>query len=266
MEIYVTAQRWTENLLAGVRERGMTGVTLGDLFCQKRMFANEWFDVPDFARMAREQGLRVIFQTPVYNTARSIEPTLSLIRKLVAAGLLDVVLVHDIGVLNELSSLPVERWWDRFAFNRDFVPNAYLVDFLSRQNVSRIEVLRPAHIKPVVEAGCSVLLYSYGPEIASFGRVCYTEYFMDEPCERQILCSRPNSYIASVDKVPLQYTADGYFLIDRNEPMHLLPELTAEHERQVSGLTVYIRNMAELDALLPLTARFETRRNGGQPA
>lgn len=265
MEIYVTAQRWTEQLLRDVCSRGVTGVILGDLFCQKRMFTHEWFDVPDFARLAREMGVGVIFQTPVYNTPHTIEPTLSLIYKLSAAGLLDAALVHDIGLLTELGRLPIERWWDRFAFNRDFVPNAYLVDFLGRHGISRVEALRPIHINPVADAGSSVLLYAYGPEIASFGRVCYTEYFLGEPCERKILCRQPRAYIASVDKVPLQYTADGYFLIDRNEPLHLMPELSAEHLARVGGLTAYIRNAAELDALFSLPARLSNVAAVGEP-
>ena len=256
MELNVTAQRWTESLLADIcgRDWGTTGIILGDLFCQKRMFANDWFDLPDFSRLARELGARVIFQTSVYNTPRALEPPRTLSAKLSAAGLLDAVLVHDIGVLNELRGLPVERWWDRFAFNRDFVPNDYLVDFLGQQGVSRIEVLRPNHVSPVVEAGGAALLYAYGPEITSFGRICYTEYFLDTPCERHILCSRPGSYIASVDKVPLQYTADGYFLIDRSEPLHQLTDLTAETLRQAGGLTAYVRSAADVDALAALAA------------
>lgn len=249
MELYITAQRWTEALMSEVCDHA-TGVILGDLFCQKRMFANEWFDLQDFAQLAKAKGTRVIFQTPTYNTPRTLEATLSAVRKLAGAGLLDAVLVHDVGVLVQLADLPVERWWDRFAFNRDFVPNAYLVDFLREQRVSRIEVLRPGHINHVAEAGCSVLLYGYGPEIASFGRVCYTEYFLNEPCEQKILCHQRNPVIASVDKVPLQYAADGYFLIDQTDPMHIVTDLTDGQTRQVGGLTAYIRDAADLARLL----------------
>lgn len=249
MELYITAKRWTEELMAEVCAHA-TGVILGDLFCQKRMFANEWFDLQDMARLAKEKGVQVIFQTPTYNTPRTLEPTLSAIRKLSGAGLLNAVLVHDVGVLVQLKELPVECWWDRFAFNRDFVPNSYLVEFLREQGVTRIEVLRPGHINSVADADCSVLLYGYGPEIASFGRICYTEYFLDEPCEQKILCNRHNPVIASVDKVPLQYAADGYFLIDRTEPMHIISDLTTELAQRVVGLTAYIRNAADLMSLL----------------
>lgn len=253
MELHVTAQRWTPELLDEVCDVA-TGVILGDLFCQKRMFAHEWFDLPDLARQAKNRGVRVVFQTPTYNTPRTLELTLSAIRKLADADLLDAVLVHDIGVLTQLRELPVECWWDRFAFNRDFVPNAYLVDFLREQGVSRVEVLRPIHINAVADAGGAVLLYGYGPEIASFGRICYTEYFLNEPCEQKILCHRHNPVITSVDKVPLQYAADGYLLIDQTDPMHIVSDLAPELAGRVAGLTASIRSAAELSLLTELRA------------
>src|SRR5215204_6379483 len=96
--VYVAAQRWSRPLLEAVGEIA-TGVILGDLFCQKRMFENEWFDLLDFAQRARSLGLEVVFQSPAYNTTRTVEQTVSLVRKLAGESLLDAALVHDVGVV-----------------------------------------------------------------------------------------------------------------------------------------------------------------------
>jgi len=247
--VYVTAQRWSAAMLESLRGHA-TGVILGDLFCQKRMFENEWFDVPGLAEEARRLGFEVLFQSPAYNTTRTIEPTLALIRKLARAGLLDGVLVHDIGVVDAVRELPrLALWWDRFSFNRDFIPNAPLITFLRGQGISRVEVTRPGHVGDVAGGGCGALLYGYGPEVASFGRICYTEDFLDEPCERKILCSGSRPFIASADKVPLQYVADGYTLLDKNDPVVRLTPLDGSVASHVTGITAYVRTAEEIPAM-----------------
>jgi hypothetical protein len=249
LSIYVTAQRWSIAFLDALRGHA-TGVVLGDLFCQKRMFEDEWFDIFDLARHARSVGFEVVFQTPAYNTPRSLEPTMALIRKLARENLIDAALVHDIGVVQAMEEYSgVSLWWDRFSFNRDFIPNAPLITFLRNQRISRIEVTRPAHVGDVAEGGCGVLLYCYGPEIASFGRICYTEYFLNEPCERKILCARSRPFIASVDKVPLQYLADGYTLLDKDDPMVRLSPLEPALVNRIDGMTAYLRGPEEIAAL-----------------
>jgi hypothetical protein len=247
--LYVAAQRWSAAMLQGLRGHAR-GIVLGDLFCQKRMFENEWFDLPGLAEHARRVGFDVIFQSPAYNTTRTMESTLALIRKLAQSGLIDAVLVHDIGMVEAMRDLSgLALWWDRFSFNRDFIPNAPLIAFLRGQGISRIEVTRPGHVSDVAAGGCGVLLYGYGPEIASFGRICYTEHFLDQPCERKILCARSRAFIASVDKVPLQYLADGYTLIDKDDPEVRLAPLDPELAGCVSGITAYLRAPEEIPLL-----------------
>lgn len=247
--LYVTAQRWSATMLQSLRGQA-TGVIMGDLFCQKRMFENEWFDLPGLAEQARNAGFEVIFQTPAYNTTRTMEPTLALIRKLAQGNLIDAVMVHDIGVVEAIRDLPaLPLWWDRFAFNRDFIPNAPLVRFLRGEGISRVEVTRPGHVGDVAGGGCGVLLHGYGPEVASFGRICYTEDFLNEPCERKILCARSRPFIASVDKVPLQYIADGYTLLDKDDPVVRLAPLGPDVASHVTGITAYLRSPEEIPAM-----------------
>jgi hypothetical protein len=260
--IYVTAQRWSLAIAEALRDHAR-GIILGDLFCQKRMFENDLFDLLDIARSAKDLGFEVVFQTPVYNTTRTMDPTLALIRKLAGDGRLDAILVHDIGVVQAIQEVKgVELWWDRFSFNRDFVPNAPLMEFLRGQGISRVEVIHPAHVPAVADHGLGVLLYGYGPEIASFGRICYTEYFLNEPCERKILCRHSQPVIASVDKVPLQYVADGYTLIDKNEPVVRLPAIEPDLARRITGLTAYLRGPEEIESL---DERVRTLWDSGTP-
>lgn len=262
--VYVTAQRWSRTMLQSLRGHA-TGIVLGDLFCQKRMFENEWFDVPGLADEARGAGFEVIFQTPAYNTTRTIESTLALIRKLARAGLLDGVLVHDVGVVEAMRDLHVAMWWDRFSFNRDFIPNAPLIAFLRGQGISRVEVTRPVHVGDVDGGGCGALLYGYGPEVASFGRVCYTEDFLDEPCERKILCSGSRPFIASVDKVPLQYVADGFTLLDKTDPVVRMLPLDPTVASRVTGITAYLRTAEEIPAMCKSIDAFLQREPCPEP-
>jgi hypothetical protein len=247
--VYVAAQRWDISLLESLCGFA-TGVILGDLFCQKRMFEHDWFDILDFAQQARRFDFDVVFQTPVYNTPRTMELTLALIRKLYHVHCLDSVLVHDIGMLEAVKQYEgVALWWDKFAFNRDMIVSAALLDFLQSQNVSHIEMMRPADIEKTAPHACNGLLHAYGPRIVSFGRVCYTEYFLNEPCERKILCHQHQPFITSVDKIPLQYSADGYTLLDKNVPVYTVPSLTQAQARGVSEITTYIRNQDEIAQL-----------------
>lgn len=260
MNVYITAQRWSKSLLEALQGNA-SGVILGDLFCQKRMFAHEWFDVLDFSQHARLLGFDVIFQTPAYNTPRTFEATINLLGKMYSQQLLDAVLLHDIGVLHALKDLAgVEFWWDRFSFNRDIVPNTFLVEFLRKQGVGQIEVSRAHDIDDLTRDGCGVLLYGYGPDVVSFGRICYTEYFMSEPCEQKILCCQHSPYISSRDKVPLQYVADGYTLLDRKKPIHSLPHLSVDQARAISGLTICIKEQVELSEINELIRDLETLR------
>lgn len=249
MDIYVVVQRWTKQYVSILADR-VTGVILGDLFCQKRMFDHDWFSIIDIARHARREGLNIVFQSPMYNTTRTMETTVSLVQSLHTSNLVDAVLVHDIGVLQSLNRFEgLSMWWDRHAFNRDFVPSAYLINFLMSQGVSRVEVVRPGDIQPISSQGCEVMLYAHGPSMVSFGRICYTEYFLNEPCERKILCENHSPFIASVDKVHSQYIADGYMLLDKKEPQHTVPVLTPNQTAKIAGMFVHIRRDEELSAL-----------------
>ena len=183
---------------------------------------------------------------------------LCLLRKLYKKKIVDAIFVHDIGVLQALKELQgIELWWDNFAFNRDFVPNKDLIEFLKLQGISNIEVKTSSHIKEVSEQDCGIILFGYGPNITSFSRICYTEYFLDEPCERKLLCRNEHPFIVSVDKNPLQYIADGYTLIDRNTPIHFLPEIEPKLMRKVDAIRIYIENINDIQSVSAFIKTFD---------
>lgn len=251
LPLYVTAQRWNTGLVDALGGKA-DGVVLGDLFCQKRMFAGEWFDVEELAGRARAAGLEVVFQTPMYNTPRDFEPTLALVERLAGRGLVDAVMLHDVGVLAACAGLDAALWWDRHGFNRDFVPSAPLLEFLRENGVARVEGLHPRHAVAIRAGGAEPLLYCFGPHVASFGRICYTEYFRNEPCGRKILCRDHRPAISSTDRVHLEYVADGYTLLDRADPDVRLARLQPAERAALGGLTAYIRSPAEIEPLLAL--------------
>ncbi len=254
LSVFVTAQRWTDEAVDAMSGQ-ITGIVVGDLFCQKRMFENELYDVLSVAARARDRGLDVVFQAPMYNSSRSFETTLALINGLRREHLIQAVLLHDIGLLRCLSGSPdIKLWWDRFGFNRDMLVSGPLIAFLRDHGISAMELVRPAHIGDLEALGMPVVLFSYGPNIVTFGRSCYTEDYLHEACERKILCARARPTVASVDKVRLEYIADGFTLLDLQEPVYRLPNLTADQAGGVSAITAYIRGEDELSAVTGLRA------------
>lgn len=253
-DLFVSAVRWTAELIDSLPVQ-VSGICLGDPFCQKRMFANGIFDLPDLARHAKRRGLRVAYQTPVYNTSRTIDDTLALARSLARRDLLDVCLVHDIGVLGTLRNLPViEVWWDRYSFNRDVDISVSLLEFLREQGVAGVELVRGRDVSTVTKTGMKPLLHIYGPAVTAFGRTCFTEYLLNEPCEQKILCRSSQPYIASADKVPLEYIADGYTLVEKTSPILVTPNVTGDQSANLAGCTATIRSVEEVESIV---RRFE---------
>lgn len=258
--VHVSARQWSSALLEGLAGR-VTGILLGDVFCQKRSFAHGWFDVPGIASRARELGLDVVFQTPAYDTPRTFETTVTLVQQLADRRVLNAVAVHDVGLLRALAGLDgVELWWDRFSFNRDVVPNLPLIEFLKAQQVRRVEVLSPADAPHVTSGGCAASLRAFGPAVASFGRVCYTEYFLSEPCGTKLLCHRQAPVIASVDRVPLAYLADGFTLLDRTAPEIRHDPPGPDSAAAITGLTGEIRSLDDLPAVDEVVRLFDEAR------
>jgi len=250
--LFVSAVRWTAKLVETLPE-GVAGVILGDPFCQKRMFKNAAFDLPEFARRCKAQGLQVAYQTPVYNTPRSIDSTLALARLLAEADVVDVFLVHDVGVLHSLRSFGnVEVWWDRYSLNRDMDISAALMDFLRNQGVSAVELTRGMDLPRAARAGLKAGLHIFGPNVAAFGRACYTEYLLGEPCEQKILCKGTLPEIESVDKVRLEYIADGYTLVEREPAMLTTPKLMPGQAEVLRFGTATIRSADEAKVALDI--------------
>jgi hypothetical protein len=230
----------------------LSGVVLGDLFCQRRMFEHADFGLPNVAQQARAAGLQIIFQTPLYLTSKNYEQSVQLVRYLSEANLLDGVLLHDIGLLQRLKSIAgLKLWWDRHSYNRDIVVSEQLVDFLTENGVSGIEVTRFSDADTVINKNSSSLVHIFGPRVASFGRKCYSEYFSGKVCKSpHVLCASVSlPVIVSTDGVLAQYTGDGFTLVDQTKPYHQLqvPQLYQEKERL--GLLATISSLDDLERL-----------------
>ncbi len=79
------------------------GVVLGDLFCNQRMFAGGEAELEETVRQAKAAGLAVWYQTPRYLTDPVYDLTLERIRFWKKHGLIDGVILQDIGLLSELA-------------------------------------------------------------------------------------------------------------------------------------------------------------------
>ena len=259
--LYILARRWSSSMLKKLAEKlPISGIILGDLFCQKRMFEYADFSLSEIARQARELNLQIIFQTPLYLTSKNFEQTFHLISYLSEANLVDGVFLHDIGLLQRLKNMGrLNLWWDRYSYNRDIVVSEELVSFLTENGISSIEVTRISDVDTVIANGNSSLINIYSPKVISFGRICYTEYFLGSPCKSpHILCDRDSlPVIVSTDGVFAQYAGDGFTLVDQNKSNHHIHIPKSYRERPNLGLLATISSLDDIESLLTLLEQNE---------
>ena len=243
----INVQHWTTRQFADLMRFSdrVRGIILGDPFCPLRMFEHGNWDIPVFAKSAKEAGLCVALQTPVYLTQRNFNDMFSLIRFLERRELLDLLFVQDVGLLSELkeSDFRVPTCWSFWGGGRGDTLSRDLLNFLTQLNLQYLETNKPSRVGPLQECGLKVIYRLYAPQVATFGRFCYTQYITGSPCNGGDLCKHEQPGLVSTDG-KLNLKVSGYTL------EHAKPSLNPSPKASPDYVTVYVGELVHLSKVL----------------
>lgn len=223
----------------------VNGVILGDPFCPLRMFGHGNLESLMWAQAAKQAGLRVAFQTPVYLTEPNYAGTLELILSMEQKSCLDLLLVQDLGLLRSLSEAEcrIPICWTIWGVSRGDVVSHHLLDFLLGLQVQYLETDRAARVGALQSYGLKVVYRWRAPKVATFGRACYTQHALGCPCIEGELCRRHEPVLrAAGDDLLLR--ASGHTL------QYLQPWLNPWPQVVPDCAAVYLRRATDLREVL----------------
>jgi hypothetical protein len=243
----VSTRRWESRQFKDLKNisDSVSGVVLGDPFCPIQAGEHGNWDIPVLAQAAKKAGLSVALQTPVYLTPRNFTDTLNLIQLLNSQHHIDLLFVQDAGLLGKLQEIDYHGniIWGVWGRTRSRTLNRDMLDFLIQLGIKYYETADPSYIKPLQEYGLKVIYSPYTSGIATFGRVCYTQYVTKTICTDGKLCSRQEPELIAMDGA-LGLKVKGYSLeyikSSPREPLVSIPEY----------IIVYIENPAELPIVM----------------
>lgn len=200
----------TESSLFGSPD--INGFVLGDLFCQKRMFR---FGDEGFAALAMaiaRQKKAMLYQTPLYATDDVVTASVGRIEWLLSLGVLDGVLVQDVGVVIELRNRFPELniIWSRMGRTRGNLITVDTFRYLRKIGVAGIENARPNRREVLLGLGFDVYDVLGDMEYRTLSRKCYSCYLNEisiADCNRR--CLGDSDYLTTNG---IQMTVDGYMI------------------------------------------------------
>lgn len=160
----------------------VNGVVLGDPFCENV----EVDKIISACEKAKEEGLFVAYQTPVYVTSRNFTHLSSLIKYMSNKGLINEIFLQEVGMLTEISCLEkISVVWSIYGWQREFpdmdIPiNQKILDFLTLHGVNFFEITT-AVAYSIYKHGYPLkfekYLYHHRLDPISFSRINYVKSF-----------------------------------------------------------------------------------------
>lgn len=239
------------------------GVVLGDPFCLSRARIG-LFDIPRLARQAKEKGLFVSYQTPVYLTSRNFDTILSLVENLVREGIADEIRIQDMGLLERIRTISasgVNIVWSIYGYQREFpgmdIPlNQGWIDFLKSHGVNSFEIISPVGFSIVDEnypLRFNIHVHHGKLDPITFSRHCYTETYTGQCC-RDIAetggrppCDEPY-FLQDEEGKTAHYVVDGYRLSEPVDPEEF--RILMESDLEVEAFILEGNNIEEIESIL----------------
>lgn len=231
-----------------LRDEGIEGFVLGDLFCGRRMFDFGEMGFMDAVKQVHEGGREIVFQTPLYVTPDNFASVCDTLGYLNALGP-GKVLVQDVGLIRKIretypSLMPV---WSRMGRSREYTFSGGFFEFLKSCGAEGFETDSPEMAQRLSRCGLEPWLVYGNLHYHTVGRVCYTRYQTgcpEEGCEA--LCRASKLRMQSVEDPAFSMTVDGYIL---GEKLHYSPRIPPMTGRENTAV-IYARNMEEWEERL----------------
>jgi len=247
-KILVGLQKWTPNELEHVLSypnEQVSGIILGDPFCEYHMFQHGDFDLIEFAEKAKTVGKVVVYQTPAYLTHPIFDKTLSIIQYLEKKKVCDWILAQDVGLIHLCSknktTIPI--CWSVWGYNRSNFISYNLVNFLMSIGIQGIEINNPGWGEHVSFLNLQVFLNGYAPTVVSFRQTCYVESVYKTHCNNGDLCQKSMFIIQDIRRNQT-LTVNGYVL-----EMNIPPKLI-QSETPPDWYTIHLQTSDRLGDLL----------------
>lgn len=188
---------------------------VGDSFCHLRVGPKGQFDILAGVKRLKEAGMRTVLMTPVFATDPVLQETWQLITALVEDASLDAIIVHELGLLSLCNALRKKPYliWDRYGFGRDFRINLPLLGELRSLGIDGVEVPNLEAAELCRESGLSPHLTVTGPQMATFGRRCYSRYLSKLPCSGGLCREMQDNLTLRDDVTGELLRPDGYRLL-----------------------------------------------------
>ena len=196
------------------KNKDIDGTVLGDMYCNYRMFPGGSVEIEDRMGQLKKAGKKVYFQTPCYLTDSVFDQIIQNICYWNQQGLLDGVLLQDIGLLHRLGQLNTGLLlvWSYMGVARNRAVNLLHYQFLESLAPVIIAVDQPGHCKILREQGIDTMLMYGRITYATINRLCYYTYennLYGIDCRRACLQGRQHMVNETFN---LDMSVDGYLL------------------------------------------------------
>lgn len=228
---YIALDQYEKEDIAKISELpGIDGIVLGDLYCNKRMFAFSDYELIDYARKVCELGLQCIYQTPRYLTVRNFDSIMQLVLYLYKESLISKVIVQDIGAASFISRMCPELSivWGYMGVSRNGAENLLNYSFLKRLGLAGIETDKISYIPYLQKLGFEVMVMQEHISYKTVNRECYYMHendIYDGNCKRMCLC---NTSSLTNQQCGFDFSIDGYTLGKKYNPLEAQEILSCE--------------------------------------
>jgi len=216
--IYIGLKTYSQETIEKIITLDIDGVVIGDILCNKKMFEYGGNEIPDFLYKLKENGKKVIFQTPMYATDRVFDELISKVTYYYNNGLISAILVQDIGVANACHKRceNLTLIWGKMGYARNPINNIETLKFYQSLGIRSVECKDLRTCDAAKNVGFEPYLLIGFPTYLTINRECYYKFehnIFDGDCDRG--CLQKDKLIIPA-KEQMEATIDGYVLGYKN--------------------------------------------------
>ncbi len=238
----IALESYSAEVMAEVcADDAVTGVVLGDLFCNHRMFPYGGEEMTDYMRQLKDNGKNVYYQTPLYLTDAIFGEVVRKLDFWDSQSLLDGVLLQDVGllkVLGDRGDFSPTLIWSYMGVPRSGALNLLYYRFLQSLAPVIVATDRPDHSRMMREHGIRTILIYGKISYSTINRLCYYTYesgISKAECARQ--CLRGDLHMVN-ETFGFDMSVDGY-LLGKKYIYGRPEEIAAEQGKAGMPLIVY---------------------------